>query len=134
MAKVTQRVSVDSSREHEKKALEFMVFLHLANVCRSLSWHHTPDVYVGKHEGAVAQHSGITGRSQHTPHSGVLRHTADPPFLDLPATLVSVLLILVPLALGWVPVARDFLRNTWTYLHKMLKKARKTSSKRYRYV
>lgn len=95
MAKVTQRVSADSSQDHGRKALEFMVFLFLANVCCSLSWHHMPDVYVGKHESIVAQHSGITERSQHTPHSGVLRHTADPPSLDLHATLVSVLLILV---------------------------------------
>lgn len=134
MAKVTQRVNADSLWDNGRKAPEFMVFLFLANVCCSLSWNHTPDVYVGKHEGVVAQHSGVTGRSQHTPHSGALRHTADPPSLDLHATLVSVLLILVPLALGWVPVARDFLRNTWTYLHKALKKARKAFSKRYRYV
>lgn len=41
MAKVTQRVSADSSQDHGRKALEFMVFLFLANVCCSLSWHHS---------------------------------------------------------------------------------------------
>lgn len=41
MAKVTQRVSADSLQDHGSKALEFMVFLFLANVCCSLSWHHS---------------------------------------------------------------------------------------------